>query len=204
MFKKSYFRGPFDKQHGKRAQALLKSASQHLYHIHRSLPRKLSWKKSLLLTCKILGLLVNTLAADEKYPVLNRDNLTIPIQMQLSQKQKISLNFWLHFWNLDSILNILEQKMILTAFVFPKLRTLKTWLDKCLKSPVSEDASTSNMVNVPKHGSHLHHMVFIIFIDHCQVNRVRKSLYYWHAKSWDCLLTHWPPMKSILLLIEKI
>ena len=35
-----------------------------------------------------MGLLVSTLAADEKYPVLNRDNLTIPIQMQLSQKQK--------------------------------------------------------------------------------------------------------------------
>ena len=88
MSKKSRFRGCFDKQYGKRAQALLKSASQHLYHIHRSLPRKLSWKKSLLLTCKILGLLVNTLATDEKYPVLNRENLTIPIQMQLSQKQK--------------------------------------------------------------------------------------------------------------------
>ena len=43
---------------------------------------------SLLLTCYILGLLVNTLAVDDKYPVLNRDNLTIPIQMQLSQKQK--------------------------------------------------------------------------------------------------------------------
>ena len=40
--------------------------------------------------------------------------------------------------------------MNLMAFVFPKLRTLKTWLDKCLKSPVSDDPSTSNMVNVPK------------------------------------------------------
>ena len=88
MSKKCRFTGPFDKQHGKRAQALLKSASQHHYHIHRSLLNKLSWKKSLLLTCKILGLLVNTLAADEKYPVLNRDNLTIPIQMQLSQETK--------------------------------------------------------------------------------------------------------------------
>ena len=84
MSKKSSCGGPFYKQHSKRAQALLKSASQHLYHIHRSLPRKLSWKKSLLLTCQILGLLVNTLAANEKYPVLNRDNLTIPFQMQLS------------------------------------------------------------------------------------------------------------------------
>ena len=88
MFKKSRFRGCFDKKCGKRAQTLLKSASQHLYHIPSSLSRKLCSKKSLWLTCQILGLLVNTLAADEKYPVLNRDNLTIPIQMQLSQKQK--------------------------------------------------------------------------------------------------------------------
>ena len=39
MPKKSPFRGLFDKQHGKRAQALLKSASQDLYHIHQSLSR---------------------------------------------------------------------------------------------------------------------------------------------------------------------
>ena len=35
----------------------------------------------------MLGLLVNTLDADHKYPVLNTDSLTIPIQIQLSQKQ---------------------------------------------------------------------------------------------------------------------
>ena len=88
MSKEPRFRGPFDKQHGKGAGALSKSAWQHVYHIHWSLHTHLTWKKSLFLTCQILGLLVNTLAADEKYPVLNRDNLTIPIQMQLSQKQK--------------------------------------------------------------------------------------------------------------------
>ena len=88
MSRRSCFRGPFYKQHGKRAQALLKSASQLLDHPHGSVPRKQNWKKSLLLTCKTLGLLVNTLATDEKCSVLNRDNLTIPIQMQLSQQQK--------------------------------------------------------------------------------------------------------------------
>ena len=41
----------------------------------------------------MLGLLLDTLAADEKYPVLNRDNLTIPIQMQLSEKQKTISQF---------------------------------------------------------------------------------------------------------------
>ena len=38
--------------------------------------------------CKILGQLLNTLNADEKYFVIQRDNLTIPIEMQLSEKQK--------------------------------------------------------------------------------------------------------------------
>ena len=83
MSKKSRFRGPFDKQHGKRAEALLRSVSEHLVHINRLLPRQLIRKRSVLLTCEILGLLLNTLAADEMYEVLNRDNLTIPIRMQL-------------------------------------------------------------------------------------------------------------------------
>ena len=70
------------------ASTLFKSPSHHLYHIHWSWRSQMSGKKSLLLRWKTLELLVNTLAANEKYPVLNRDNLTIPIQMQLSQKQK--------------------------------------------------------------------------------------------------------------------
>ena len=97
MSKKSRFRGPFEELHGKRSQTLLKFAPQTLYLTHLPLVSQLSWKKSLLLTCKILGLLVNTLAADEKYPVLTRDNLTIPIQMQLSQKQKTLSVFFAAF-----------------------------------------------------------------------------------------------------------
>ena len=88
MSKKSCFRGRYHKQHGKRVRARVTSASHGLYHVHRSLSSQLSSKKSLLFTCQILGLLVNTSAADEKYPVPNRDNLTIPIQMQLSRRQK--------------------------------------------------------------------------------------------------------------------
>ena len=50
-----------------------------------------------------MGLLVNTLAADDKYPGLNRENLTIPIQMQLSEKEKSFSQFFPAF--LKSILN---------------------------------------------------------------------------------------------------
>ena len=37
---------------------------------------------------KFLQLFLNTLTADAKYSLLNRDNLREPIQMQLSQKQE--------------------------------------------------------------------------------------------------------------------
>ena len=33
MSKKSHFKGPFDRQHGKRVQTLLQSERQHRYHI---------------------------------------------------------------------------------------------------------------------------------------------------------------------------
>ena len=84
----SRFRGPSEQQHGKRVEALLKCAWMHLYPIHWSLRSQLSWKKSLLVTCQILGLLVNTFPTNENYPLLKRHNLTILIKVQLSQKPK--------------------------------------------------------------------------------------------------------------------
>ena len=84
--KTSRFGRPFDKQHNKPSQTLLKSALRHLYHIYWSLLRKLSWKP-LLVICRIVGLFVDTLNTNDKYSLLNRDNLMQPIEMQLSKKQ---------------------------------------------------------------------------------------------------------------------
>ena len=98
-----------------------------------------------------MGLSVNTLAADENSPVLNRDNLTIPIQIQLFQKKKFFSQFLAAF--LKSRLNFkhFEQKMTLMPFVFWNLRTPKTLLDKFLKRPILEDRLTSETADVPKH-----------------------------------------------------
>ena len=87
MSKRSRFRGPFDKWHGKRAETLLKSERPHLYHI---------------------------------------------------------------YW--------------------------KTWLEKCLIGPISEDPSTNNMVNRPKHCWNLNDSTLTIFIDPCESNSGWKSL----------------------------
>ena len=46
----------------------------------------------------------------------------------------------------------------------------KMWLDKCLKSPVSEDPLTGNLVNEPKHCFNLNHSTFTTFIDQCKGN----------------------------------
>ena len=78
----------------------------------------------------------------------------------------------------------------------------KTWLDKCLKSSVSEDSLTSNMVNGRKHCWHLNGSNFTILIGHCEDNWLGKPLSLWYAKYSDCFLTHWLPLTSILSLIE--
>ena len=55
---------------------------------------------------KILALFVNELTLDEKDYLLTRDNLTQTIQIQLSEKQKTFLEFFLAF--LKSILNFIH------------------------------------------------------------------------------------------------
>ena len=59
--------------------------------------KKLSWKKSLLLIGKILGLFLNTFTAGDKYSPLNCDSLIEPIQMELSKKKKDFLMYFLNF-----------------------------------------------------------------------------------------------------------
>ena len=88
MCKKSRFRLPLQKEHGKRVSALFKSERQHLYHINWSMGRQLNCKNSLLVIWKILRPFVNILNSVDKYSLPNREYLMQPIQIKLSQKQK--------------------------------------------------------------------------------------------------------------------
>ena len=92
--------------------------------------KSITFKNSLFFICQISELRVNTLTADEMYHVRNRDNFTIPIQMQFSQKQKTFSQFLGAFCSLTELLKILHKKMTRIDFAFPKLRTPKTWSDK--------------------------------------------------------------------------
>ena len=52
---------------------------------------------------KILRLFVNILTVDEKHYMVNRDNLTRPVQIQLYQKEKTVFELFFTFF--ESILN---------------------------------------------------------------------------------------------------
>ena len=79
----------------------------------------------MLVKCKISGLFLNTLTDDDKYSLLYGDNLTQPIQILLSQKQKTFSEFRSAF--LKSTLNFehFQKKMTFIADVFPKLPSPK-------------------------------------------------------------------------------
>ena len=94
----------------------------------------------------------NIFTADDKYSLLNRDNLPQPIQIKLSNKQKSFYQFFTTFLcKCTSILNILNKKMSLIAYVFPKLQIAK---------------ETVNILYCLKHCWDLHDNTLIRFFHH--------------------------------------
>ena len=83
---------------------------------------------------------VNTLTADDKYSLLNRDNLTQPIRTPLSQKHTAFSQFFLATSKSTLNFEFFKKKMTLIADLFPKLRTPKNvvrYMSKksCFKVP---------------------------------------------------------------------
>ena len=72
---------------------------------------------------KILGLFVDTLIADNKFSLPNSGNLTQPIQMQLSKKQKNYFSIFFSILEFTLSFEHFQKNMTLIAYVFPKLRT---------------------------------------------------------------------------------
>ena len=87
MSKKSGFRDPFDNQHGKWEQTVLKSERNHFYNINWQLGSQLSSKKCLLMIGKISGL----------FDVAIWDVI-------ISKRENVFSTFFCHFWNVDKIL----------------------------------------------------------------------------------------------------
>ena len=84
-------------------QKLLKSAEKYFYPTFSSFWAKLSDRKLFLIRSETLGLLVKKLSANYEYSRSNRENLPLPIQMQLSENPSIFCCIFFVF--LESTLN---------------------------------------------------------------------------------------------------
>ena len=88
----------FDSQHVKASQTLAKSPWEHFCHVFWSFSGKLIGKISPpIVLDSILGVLANTLTVDGKYPLQDCENLQLPIQMQLFEKEKTFSHFFVPF-----------------------------------------------------------------------------------------------------------
>ena len=67
---------------------------------------------SVLVLGEILGVFVNTLTADGKYPCQDCENLQLPIQVQLFEKHKTFSPFFVRFLESRSNFKHFERKYI--------------------------------------------------------------------------------------------
>ena len=103
----------------------------------------MSWKKSLLAICKVLGLFVNTLTVHDTNSLHSIDNLMQLIQWQLPKKQRTFSQFFLAFSGFRLNFEHSEKKD-------PHSLCISDITDQEGRK-VSKDTSTSDMVNRPKH-----------------------------------------------------
>ena len=66
------------------------------------------------------------------------------------KNEKRFLNFRFHFWNLHEILNLLKERMIVVAQVFPKLGTVKMLLTLLSEMPRFRTGFDSQQVKASK------------------------------------------------------
>ena len=85
MSKKYRFRTPFESQHVRKSETLLKILPPHFHHIVLKLWQKLNFQISVLVISDILGLFVIRLTADVEISLRNRKNLPQLMQMELSK-----------------------------------------------------------------------------------------------------------------------
>ena len=176
LFKKRRFGTRFDSQHVKVSRILAKSPREHFYHVFSSFWGKLIWKMSPLVLGEILGVFVNTLTADGKYPVQDWENLLLSVKMKLSDNWKIFLKFLFHFWNLHNILNISKKKMVVIGNVFPKLQTVKNFVRPLCKKQRFGTRLDSQHGKVTRILAESHESTFIMFFHHSERSWFGKCL----------------------------
>ena len=100
----------FYSEHVKASLKPCEMSMRALHSCFSSFSGKLIWKIPPLVLCETLGLSVNTLTSDGKYPIQGSENLQLPIQMPISQKRKKISEFFIPFLDSTSNFEHFERK----------------------------------------------------------------------------------------------
>ena len=123
--KSTVFRSSFDSQQVKGTKTLVKSAWEQFYHIFSSFWGQMIWRMSSLVKFEIIGVFVNTLTPDRKYPFRYCEICSSLFKCNYVKNGKLFLDIFFHWRNLHQILSIFWKKMMLVANVLPILQTVK-------------------------------------------------------------------------------
>ena len=116
-------------------------------------------------------------------------------------KEKYFTNFWLHFWNVHEIYNILKKRTISYPNYYRNNWIRNRSLLKRLKDLSSAHHSAINVLTGSKHCWSQHGTTIFLRFHEFKINWVRKSLPSSHLKSSYSFLTGWLPMTSIPVAI---
>ena len=103
--RRSCFRARFCNQRVNEFQTPLIVTRNHCYPFSPQIPGKLSWRKTALLSSKILWMFAITLTADDKHSCRNMQNFLQQLETLLSQKRKFFSRIFIAFlkcaWNVE-------------------------------------------------------------------------------------------------------
>ena len=153
---------------------------------------------------KVLRIFVNILTTDGKYSVVNRDILRQTIQIELAQKDRTFSQFDTALLKCRLTIEHFQKKMTFIADLFPKLRTPKNVVSQISKKSRFIGPFDKRQVSGTKHcWSGTAPPLPYLLITVKAIELVKISLCDMQ-KSWECLLTYWLLMTSILFFIETI
>ena len=193
----------FDSQHVKRFRTLVKSLSEHFYHIFSSLWGEIIWKISPWLRFEIIGFsLTHGLPITSILFRIVRIRRSLLKSSYLKNKKHF-LGFLFHLWNLRQFSNIFEKKKIVIGNVFPKLATVQG-----LVTPLSIQGSLKTSFD----NQHVKRFQTLVKSSWKHFYHIFSSLWgeiIWKISAWlkfeiiGFLLTHGLPIISILFWIVR-
>ena len=193
----------FDSQHVKRFRTLVKSLSEHFYHIFSSLWGEIIWKISPWLRFEIIGFsLTHGLPITSILFRIVRIRRSLLKSSYLKNKKHF-LGFLFHLWNLRQFSNIFEKKKIVIGNVFPKLATVQG-----LVTPLSIQRSLKTSLD----NQHVKRFQTLVKSSWKHFYHIFSSLWgeiIWKISAWlmfeiiGFLLTHGLPIISILFWIVR-